>query len=39
MFYISVCHAALGSMYQRTGTRGVMSNVNYPDGFPTTVIL
>jgi hypothetical protein len=38
MVYLSVCHAALSSMYQLTGTRVVMSDVNYPDGFPKTLI-
>jgi hypothetical protein len=37
MFYVSVCHAALGSMYQLTDTRAVMFDVNYPD-FPQAVI-
>jgi hypothetical protein len=38
MFHHSVCHAALGSMYQLTGTRGVRCDVDYPDVFPKNVI-
>ena len=38
MFNLSVSHAALGSTYQLTGTRRVTSDVDYPPGFPKTVI-
>ena len=36
MFYLSVCHAALGSKYQLTDPRGIMSDVEYPDFFGKT---
>jgi hypothetical protein len=36
MFYFFVCHATLGSMYQPTDTRGVISDVDYPYCFPET---
>jgi hypothetical protein len=34
MMYLSVCHATLGSVYHLIGTWGVMSDINYPYGFP-----
>jgi hypothetical protein len=38
MLCVSVCHAAVGLLSPLPGTRGVTSDIDYPDGFRKTVI-